>query len=91
MSARIAFLEPLPPEVANQPSVSIPSAAMRRDRAGAPFVWVVRDGHVYKTAVEVAAASGDPVRVTRGLSGTEVVVVSDEEGLAEGTAVKPAS
>lgn len=89
MSARIAFLEPLPPEVASQPSVLIPSAAMRRDRAGVPFVWVVRDGHVYKTAVEVAAATGDPVRVTRGLSGAEVVVVSDEEGLAEGTAVKP--
>jgi HlyD family secretion protein len=87
MSARITFLQPLPPEVAAKPSVLVPSAALRRDREGHLFTWVVRDGKARRALVEAVAAESDPVRVTRGLAGGEKVVVSGGDDLREGVAV----
>lgn len=87
MSARITFLEALPPEQANRPQVSIPAPAVR-SLDGKSFVWVVRDGRVAKVDIETAGAVGDKVRVVSGLRGGEQIVVTpDDSKLRDGAAV----
>jgi len=88
MSVRIAFLEPLPPEKARQPPVLVPAGALRRDGTDRRFVWTVTDGTVRRTLIETAGQIGDRVRVISGLSGGEAVVVSADQGLSDGAAVR---
>ncbi len=76
MSTRVTFLAaPAPPgEAAQQKSVLVPAGALQRDNAGG-FVWVVLDDHVRRADVETAGDVGGSVRIVRGLSGGEAVVV----------------
>lgn len=88
MSARITFLEALPPEKADGAQVSVPAGAVR-SQDGATYVWIVRDGHVRKVDVETAGAVGERVRVVKGLDGSEqVVVTQDDSNLRDGAAVQ---
>jgi RND family efflux transporter MFP subunit len=90
MSARITFLEALPPERADDPQVTIPAAALRSE-GGSTFAWVVRDGRARRSEIETAGAIGERIRVTRGLQEGEAVVVSpDDPPLRDGAAVEPA-
>ncbi|TMB41895.1 MAG: efflux RND transporter periplasmic adaptor subunit [Deltaproteobacteria bacterium] len=76
MSARITFLaDPAPAAEAERPAVLVPAAALRRDAAGNTFVWVVRDGRARQAPVETAGEVGDRIRIAKGLSGGEAIVV----------------
>jgi len=76
MSARITFLaDPAPAAEAEPPAVLVPASALRRDAAGNTFVWVVRDGRARQAAVETAGEVGDRIRIAKGLSGGEAIVV----------------
>src|SRR5262249_39367370 len=78
MSARITFLADAPPAgQVEGPAVLVPAAALRRDPHGQSFVWLVRDGRAYQTAVETAGDLGDRVRISNGLRGGETVVVGE--------------
>lgn len=87
MSARITFLDPLPPEKAKAPQVTVPASAVRT-ADGETFVWLVDDGRVERVAVDTAGNVGERVRVVGGLVGGEQVVVTpDDSGLRDGTVV----
>jgi len=76
MSARITFLaDPAPAAEVEPPAVLVPASALRRDAAGNTFVWVVRDGRARQAAVETAGEVGDRIRIAKGLSGGEAIVV----------------
>ncbi len=79
MSARITFLsEPKAgPNGAAESIVSIPSSALRRNDSGQALVWVYEDGRVKERPVESAGSVGDEIRISKGLSGGELVIVSD--------------
>jgi RND family efflux transporter MFP subunit len=85
MSARITFFAPLvaAPDAA---AVVVPRAAVHTD-GNAHFVWLVDDGRLRRTTIDVAADFGDRVQVTRGVRGGEQVVVGDAAALREGDAV----
>lgn len=87
MSVRISFLDRLPQEQAGHPAVLVPSAAVRRDGSDRTFVWKVDQGRVRRVAVETGGQVGDQVRITSGLAADDVVVVSDDKNLRDGSAV----
>lgn len=89
MSARISFLAE-PSAASEQPVVLAPAGAVRRDQQGNPFVWVVNGGRAHHTLVETAGNAGDRVRISRGLTGGESVVLSDDTGLRDGGRVQVA-
>ncbi|MBI4515227.1 MAG: efflux RND transporter periplasmic adaptor subunit [Deltaproteobacteria bacterium] len=89
MSARISFLAE-PSAATEQPVVLAPAGAVRRDQQGNPFVWVVNGGRAHHTLVETAGNAGDRVRISRGLTGGESVVLSDDTGLRDGGRVQVA-
>jgi hypothetical protein len=69
-----------------RPPVVVASRALSVTGTGAS-VWVVEDGHVHAHAVSIARDLGREVELTTGLSGTEVVVLSPPDDLAEGDTV----
>jgi HlyD family secretion protein len=78
MSARVTFLSDAAahgPE--EQRFVLVPSGALRRDQRGDTFVWVVNGDRAHRTIVETAGNVGERVRVVRGLSGGETVIVGE--------------
>jgi HlyD family secretion protein len=78
MSARVTFLSDAAahgPE--EQHFVLVPSGALRRDQRGDTFVWVVNGDRAHRTIVETAGNVGERVRVVRGLSGGETVIVGE--------------
>ncbi|MFQ5665181.1 MAG: efflux RND transporter periplasmic adaptor subunit [Candidatus Binatia bacterium] len=78
MSARITFLASPPPTgKAEKPVVLVPLAALRRDAQGNQFVWVVNGGRGHRVRVDTAGETGDQVRITRGVSAGEAVVVGN--------------
>jgi RND family efflux transporter MFP subunit len=88
MSARITFLSASAPDGNGTPVVLAPIAAVHRDARGDSFVWVVDDGRVRSTRVETEEGSiGERLRIARGLSGGERVVVGDA-ALSDGARVQ---
>lgn len=86
-SVRISFLA----EVDAQPEGAPPAAQVRVPRAAVReggFVWVVREGRLFKQRVSLGGERGDDVVVRDGLLGGEAVVVSASEVLEEGRAVR---
>src|SRR5262249_34943868 len=77
MSARVSFLPEAAAEGAREePAVLVPSSAVRRE-GDQSFVWTVQDGRAVRTPIAVAGDVGDRVRVARGLTGGETVIVGD--------------
>ncbi|TAJ09641.1 MAG: efflux RND transporter periplasmic adaptor subunit [Nitrospirae bacterium] len=54
----------------------------------AQYVYVVRDGKAHQMPVEVGVRSGNMIEVTKGLAGTEQVIVSGKDLVGEGTPVQ---
>ena len=89
MSVRVSFLEVLPAEQGQQPTLLIPAAALHRDGAAErPFVWTVTDGRARRVFVTTAGQAGDQVRISGGLAADATVVISDDKSLTDGAAVK---
>ena len=80
MSARITFLAEPPPSGdpgAQSPAIFVPAAALRRDAQGNNVVWVVTTDRAHRVMVETGGDVGNRVRIARGLTGGEMVVVGD--------------
>jgi RND family efflux transporter MFP subunit len=88
MEVRVAFLE-RNPNAARRPGILVPRVALR-DKDGAQFVWVVKDGHAQRRTVTVADYVGDQVLVSAGLKGGEAVVVDNHADLSEGARINQA-
>jgi RND family efflux transporter MFP subunit len=86
MSARIAFVEPLPVSG----GVLVPRSAVRGD-PGAPFVWTVADGKVRRVSVALGRDFGDQIQVTTGVDAGDSVVVGTPPPLSDGQGVTVAS
>ena len=65
----------------------IPGKAVRSDEQG-DWCYVVRDGKVYRTAIETGLDSGDEREVKSGLQDGDIVVVDPADDLNDGDAVK---
>jgi RND family efflux transporter MFP subunit len=86
MSARITFVEEMPPSPDGRPGILVPRTALR-GAPEQPFAWTVVEGHVRRTALQVGKDFGDQIHVTSGLTGGEAVVVGNPAPLHEGQAV----
>ena len=70
-------------------AVKIPLSAVLTAQDGSKSVMVVgTDGAAHKTAVELGINDGEDVQVTKGLSGSELVITTGSYGLDDGTKVK---
>ena len=90
MSCNVAFLEEEAAEesvAGRQAMVVAPKAAVLQDADG-PHVFLVVDGRVRRTVVELGAEVGDDVEIRSGLSGGERVAVTGVAGLEDGRRVR---
>jgi multidrug efflux pump subunit AcrA (membrane-fusion protein) len=70
-------------------AVKIPLSAVLTAQDGSKSVMVVgADGTAHKTPVELGINNGEDVQVTKGLSGSELVITTGSYGLDDGTKVK---
>jgi HlyD family secretion protein len=70
-------------------AVKVPLSAVLTGQDGSKSVMVVgTDGAAHKTPVELGINDGDDVQVTKGLSGSEIVITTGSYGLDDGTKVK---
>jgi RND family efflux transporter MFP subunit len=87
MGVKVAFMgAAAPPVAAAAPSLSVPTAAVRKDGAQ-DVVFVVKDQTVERRAVKVGKTRGDAVEILSGLAAAERVVVDGPSDLAEGRLV----
>ena len=68
-------------------AISVPLAALNEDEDGA-YVFVLRDGKVYKTFVETGVKNDDSAQILSGVSEGETVVWNDTTMLTDGMSVK---
>jgi RND family efflux transporter MFP subunit len=68
-------------------ALTLPGESIVRDPAGAPFVYVYKDGRVHSRTVSVGSVIGREVEITAGLAGDEQVVVGGQHKLKTGEAV----
>ena len=87
MSARVSFLDPVPPEQQGKPALMVPAAALHRDAGEQTFVWTVSEGRVHRVPVTSSGQVGNQIRIIEGLSADQSVVVSDDKNLSDGAAV----
>ncbi|MEK7268037.1 MAG: efflux RND transporter periplasmic adaptor subunit [Nitrospirota bacterium] len=52
------------------------------------YVYVVRNGKAYEVAVEIGSRVENRVEITKGLTGTEQVIVSGKDLVSDGTSVQ---
>jgi RND family efflux transporter MFP subunit len=70
-------------------AVKVPLSAVLTAQDGSKSVMVVgADGAAHKTPVELGINDGDDVQVTKGLEGSETVIITGSYGLDDGTKVK---
>ncbi len=86
MALRVSFLEDASAP-AEPPSPVVPREAIVR-KDGKASVWVVVDGKAARRDVELGAEKDGKVEVKRGVSGGDVVVVSNTVPMTEGMKVK---
>lgn len=89
MGAKVDFLEEktLAAGAAPKPVIRVPSAAVKTD-AGASVVWIVRDGHLTRRAVQTGPVSAGFLEVRSGLNGGEQLLVGGVDAPTEGMKVK---
>ena len=83
----VRTLEPLSEEQTRQPAVQLPAAAVRRDGLEQTFVRAVDNGRLRRVQVSVTSQIGDQVRVSEALAAHDAVVVSEDQGLVDGSSV----
>src|SRR5271166_2123757 len=71
-------------------AVVVPASAVLKTPEGASTVMVIQDGKAVQTEVETGIREGDEVQITKGLNGSETVVVRGAYGLPDKTKVKVA-
>lgn len=69
----------------------IPIEALRYDSDNQPFVYVIEDGKAKKQNIETGIHAHLYIEVLEGLSKDQVIILSAEEELSEGTPVQEAS
>ncbi len=52
------------------------------------YVYVVRNGKAYQVSVEIGSRVENRVEITKGLTGTEQVIVSGKDLVSDGTSVQ---
>ncbi|MDE3035557.1 MAG: efflux RND transporter periplasmic adaptor subunit, partial [Nitrospirota bacterium] len=82
MFARVEILVGMHPN-----AIQIPIDALTKLEE-AQYVYVVRDGKTHQVPVEVGVRSGNMIEITKGLTGTEQLVVSGKDLVGEGTTVQ---
>jgi RND family efflux transporter MFP subunit len=82
MFARVEVLVGLHPH-----AVQIPIDALTR-LEDMQYVYVVRNGKAVQVAVEIGARVEDRIEITKGLEGTEQVIVSGKDLVSDGTVVE---
>ena len=82
MFARVEILVGMHPN-----AIQIPIDALTKLEE-AQYVYVVRDGKAHQMPVEVGVRSGNMIEITKGLTGTEQVIVSGKDLVGEGTPVQ---
>ena len=92
MSTTVTFLEEGTgaEQLKAAPKIVVPLAAVVREGQAA-FVWVVRDGRVHKSPVQLGDAQGDQVTVTAGLNGGETIARDGARPLRDGRRVRVAA
>ena len=71
-------------------AVVVPASAVLKTPEGASTVMVIQDGKATQTEVETGIRDGNEVQVTKGLNGSETVIVRGAYGLPDKTKVKVA-
>jgi len=69
-------------------AIVVPASAVLKTADGANMVMVVRDGVAHQVPIEVGVRDSDRVQITKGLSGSETVIVSGGYALPDNTKVK---
>jgi membrane fusion protein (multidrug efflux system) len=54
----------------------------------AQYVYIVREGKAQRVPVEIGARDGNRVEITKGLDGSEQVIVSGKDLVHDGTPVQ---
>lgn len=68
-------------------AIQIPLDALTR-LEDLQYVYVVREGKAHQVPVEVGTRIGNRIEITRGLTGTEQVIVSGKDLVSDGTPVQ---
>ena len=68
-------------------AIQIPVDALTR-LEDLQYVYVVRDGKAHQVPVEVGSRTGNRIEITKGLTGTEPVIVSGKDLVSDGTPVQ---
>ena len=68
-------------------AIQIPIDALTR-LEDLQYVYVVRDGKAYQVPVEVGSRTENRIEITKGLTGTEQVIVSGKDLVSDGTPVQ---
>ena len=68
-------------------AIQIPIDALTR-LEDLQYVYVVRDGKAYQVPVEIGSRTENRIEITKGLTGTEPVIVSGKDLVSDGTPVQ---
>jgi len=68
-------------------AIQIPIDALTR-LENLQYVYVVRDGKAYQVPVEIGSRTENRIEITKGLTGTEQVIVSGKDLVSDGTPVE---
>ena len=68
-------------------AIQIPIDALTR-LEDLQYVYVVRDGKAYQVPVEIGSRTENRIEITKGLTGTEPVIVSGKDLVSDGTPVE---
>ena len=71
-------------------AVVVPASAVLKSPKGASTVMVIKDGKALQTEVETGVRDSGLVQITKGLDGSETVIVGGSYGLPDKTRVKVA-
>jgi len=82
MFARVALMVGV-----HRNAVQIPIDAVTRLEEN-QYVYVVRDGKAHQVAVELGGRADNQIEITKGLTGTEQVILSGKDLVSEGTVVE---
>jgi membrane fusion protein (multidrug efflux system) len=82
MFARVAIMVGVHPK-----AIQIPIDAVTRLEEN-QYVYVVQDGKAHQVAVELGGRADNRIEITKGLTGTEQVILSGKDLVSEGTVVE---
>jgi RND family efflux transporter MFP subunit len=70
------------------PTLWVPTAAIRREGGGSPFVFVAASGRAARRTLQVGRVSGADTQITSGLAAGDRVVVEAPATLADGMSIQ---